>query len=340
LGFTMIRNPKPTNMTEPKPDPISRARKFAWPTVAVGAALWGTDLLLRPRLLNGGMHPAEIVLGEHVLLTLIFVPTLFRFREESGRLRRGEWVGLLFLAWGGSAIATIMLTAAYSNGHALTATLLQKLQSPIAVGLAGVVLKERRSALFWGFFGLAMVAAYLISFGFRSLSDVIGSGAAWPTVYAIGAAGIWGACTVVGRISLRHTRPSVVTGWRFVLALPLLLALNVRHLANGSIASSNSHWSNLWPLLLIVILPDALGMTLYYIGLNNTPASLATLAELAYPISALVLGLSFGGQSMNVGQWVGLGMLLLCLHGIQVTHSVSTSNEQPVDGPQELAGKP
>ncbi len=313
-------------MTESIANPKNRAEKLAWPTIALGATLWGTDLLLRPRLLNSGFHPAAIVLGEHFLLALIFAPTLLSRRAESAKLTRTEWVGLLFLAWGGSALATVLLTSAYSHGNALTATLLQKLQSPIAILLAGVVLKEKRGPLFWVFFALAILAAYLMSFGFQSLSAGLASGTAWPTLYALGAAAIWGACTVVGRISLRHLHPSVVTGWRFMLALPLLIVLNAKPLLTGSIVPAATPWTSLWPLLLIVLLPDAIGMTLYYIGLNRTPASLATLAELAYPISALILGLSFGGQAMNLGQWVGLALLFVALQGIQSTHSVKSAD--------------
>lgn len=320
-------------MSAAPPNETPPTARYAWPTVAFSAALWGTDLLLRPRLLAAGINPAAIVLGEHLLLALIFSPTLFRLRAETAALKRSEWAGLLFLAWGGSAIATILLTAAYRDGNALTANLLQKLQSPIAVVMAGMVLKERRSGPFWLFFGLAIVSAYFMSFGFMSPLQVVGSKAAWPTAYAVAAAAIWGACTVVGRLSLRHASPAVVTGWRFVLALPLLFVLNAQQLFDGSIVGASSHWSNLWPLLVIVAVPDALGMSLYYIGLKRTPASIATLAELAYPISALILGLGFGGQTMTLGQGCGLVLLLLCLQGIQWTHSVREPAEHSGTSP-------
>ena len=108
-----------------------------------------------------------------------------------------------------------------------------------------------------------------------------------------------------------------------MIALPFLLAL-AAHEGIPSI-SHGVNLGSLFPVLLIVIFPDALGMLLYYIGLKRTPASLATLAELAFPATALIISLGDRSQALNLAQWVGLGLLLVCLHLIQSTRSVSVA---------------
>ena len=62
-----------------------------------------------------------------------------------------QWAALLFVAWGGSAVATWLYTKAFTLdfSHALTVVLLQKTQPIVAILLAGLVLKERRQPLFW-----------------------------------------------------------------------------------------------------------------------------------------------------------------------------------------------
>ena len=51
--------------------------------IALAAMLWGGDLLLRPQALSGGWSPARVVLGEHLLLTLVFLVPLLAWAAGS-----------------------------------------------------------------------------------------------------------------------------------------------------------------------------------------------------------------------------------------------------------------
>jgi hypothetical protein len=278
---------------------------------------WALDLALRPIAQKAGLTSVQIVLFEHLALAALFVPSLVRHRSQWQKLNITAWLGLGFIAIFGSAVATLLITEAYRMGSPLVTALLQKTQPIFTVALAGIFLGEHRKRYFWLLFGLALIATYLLGFGF---SPVSGSATIIPVLMALGAAAIWGTCTVVGRVALREMNPSVVAGWRFMIALPFLLVLAAR---DGS-QSIGSHLSlgSLWPVLLIVLFPDALGMLLYYSGLKRTPASLATIAELAFPVTALLLSIGSGIQSLNFGQWFGLVLLLASLHLIQTSRSV------------------
>src|SRR4028119_475077 len=83
--------------------------------VALGAALWGTDGVLRVPLLRE-MSPAAIVLGEHVILLLYSVPAVVLGWASLRRLRASGWLALLVIGWGGSALATLLFTAAFVAG--------------------------------------------------------------------------------------------------------------------------------------------------------------------------------------------------------------------------------
>ena len=291
--------------------------RTGWPFVAIAAMLWALDLDLRPAALRAGLSSIQIVLFEHLALAILFLPSLIRHHQQWRKLPWKSWAGLGFIAIFGSAIATLMITVAYQIGSPLLTALLQKTQPIFAVVLAGVVLREQRKAFFWPLFVGALFGTYLLAFGFAYIDSATKT---VPVLLALGAASIWGTCTVVGRVAIRDLEPSAVAGWRFLIALPFLLLVN----AQGGVQPIGSHmtFESLRPVFLIVLFPDALGMLLYYTGLKRTPASLATLAELAFPATALLISLGDRAQALNIAQWIGLVLLLVCLHLIQSSRSV------------------
>jgi drug/metabolite transporter (DMT)-like permease len=81
-----------------------------------------------------------------------------------------QWVALLIIGWGGSALATLLFTTAFSVGNPTVAILLQKTQPLFAVALAGILLRERLELAYWPCFAVAVVGAYLISLAISGLS--------------------------------------------------------------------------------------------------------------------------------------------------------------------------
>ena len=61
--------------------------------VALGAALWGTDAILRVPLLEV-MSPPAIVLGEHLVLLLYSVPAVVLGWEVFRSLGASQWVAV------------------------------------------------------------------------------------------------------------------------------------------------------------------------------------------------------------------------------------------------------
>ncbi len=301
--------------------------------------LWATDFILRPALLNHpGFTSVRIVFYEHLALSLIFLPLLVTGYSEWRGLSPREWLSLTYIAWAGSAIATVLISMAYQLGNpangALTATLLQKTQPLFAVLLAGPILRERRRPIFWTLFAAAILATYLLSFGFMSPLLALRSPHAASVDCALGASFLWGSCTVVGRQALSTLRPSLVAAWRFTLALPLLVALNAAPLLFAKQHATAPVFDASAVILLagIILLPDVIAMVLYYTGLRSTPASQATIAELAYPLGAMLLGALFLHQRLGVGQYIGIAALIVILPIVQWSRSVRDSRAADPDG--------
>ncbi len=110
--------------------------------IAIGAAMWGLDAVFIVALLHH-FTSTEIVLLEHLLLALFAVPVLIWKRHELKRLNGYDWLSVLFVAWGGSALASILFTMAFNYGNANVILILQKLQPVFAVLLAAAILKEQ-----------------------------------------------------------------------------------------------------------------------------------------------------------------------------------------------------
>jgi len=103
----------------------------------------------------------------------------------------------------------------------------------------------------------------------------------------LGAVIMWAAGTVLGRYALRDVSFPVTTGMRFLLALPVLLVIVL--VDRGGAAFSGYSADQIPAFLGIVIVPGLVAMLLYYLALSHTPASLATIAELGYPLALFLI---------------------------------------------------
>lgn len=121
--------------------PSRRLRGGFW-LVVLGAALWGMDPLFRVILLKN-LTSAQIVLLEHIIISLITIPILWKNRHELRGLGWRHVGALLFISWGGSALATVLFTMGLSSGNLNAVLLLQKLQPLFAIILASLLLKEK-----------------------------------------------------------------------------------------------------------------------------------------------------------------------------------------------------
>jgi DME family drug/metabolite transporter len=270
--------------------------------VALAAALWGTDGLLRLPL-AGQLPAATIVFWEHLLVVIVLVPLLpsaFRaFRAATGR----ERLALVVIGAGASAVATALFTQAFSYGDPVTPLVLQKLQPVVAIVAAAALLGERMRPGYWLFAIPALVGAWLVSF---PDPFSVAPTALVAALLAIAAAVLWAIGTVLGRMVSVRLRSRDVTVLRFAIGLPA--ALVVLLLNGAPIAVSPAQ---LGPLALLALIPGLLALALYYVGLRGTAASRATLAELAFPLTAALIGVGFLGSHLSATQWIGLAVVLV-----------------------------
>lgn len=278
--------------------------------IFLAAMLWATDAPFRVHLTQE-FPSAFIVLVEHLIDVIVVVPIIISLLPQLKKLGVREWGSVLIIAIGGSALASFAFTQAFHYVNPSVAILLQKLQPLIAIGLATTLLKEQLNKHFWLWALLALVGAYFISFA--GLAPKLFVGETFNpnligVALALGAAALWGASTVFGRYALDKVDFKLMTGLRFVLAFVFLLIWNS---ASGNLRYFSVMSASDWLFFAIIaVTSGVVSLFIYYKGLQHTRASIATLAELGFPLAAVVVNYFFLKAALAPLQIVGMAVLL------------------------------
>lgn len=291
--------------------------------VALAASLWGTSALMRePLTRDMGVPSATVVFAEHLVLVLVLLPwlagALRALRAASGR----TIAAVVVIGAGSSALATTLFTAAFAVGDPITPQALQKLQPLIAMLLAVVILGERIRAVFWLFAGPALVGAW-----FLALADPFGVtlSSARGALLAVGAAALWAAGTVLGRLVGAELSPTHITVLRFFFGLLAITAI-VGIRGDGYTIP----WEGVPYVVVLALIPGLLALSLYYRGLRHTPASRATFAELAFPATAAVVGVVLLDSTLVASQWAGFAAVLAAVTALALHENRTTRPAVPV----------
>ena len=283
--------------------------------VGIGASLWATDALFRFPAASR-LDPAFIVFAEHLIALLILTPwVLLRYRRGLFQMSISQWCCAIFAGAAGSALATLFFTASFRYVNPSVAILLQKLQPILVITLASIFLGERPRRGFFGWALIAVAAGFVLSFPdlrFDFLSSAVPGGLdlrSKGVLHSLAAAGIWAVSTIVSKVFIRAIEVDRAIFWRFafgLLTLWLILFLQ----------TSPVRWSGLWDpvnrtgLAYMAIVPGVIAMLSYYSGMRRTSASVTTLVELIFPVSAVILNAVFLKLPLNSIQVIA-GMVLL-----------------------------
>jgi drug/metabolite transporter, DME family len=266
--------------------------------VAVAAALWGLDQWIRGPL-STTTAPATIVFGEHVVLVLLTLPFAYGALRAVVRLGIRHVIAAIVVGAGASATATILFTEAlFVHQDYVTPVVLQKVQPLFAVLGAVVILGERPRPRYGLYLAIALAGTWLM--GLKDPFHPEAHGLA-TMLYALGAAILWALGTVLGRYLARDMRFEHVTTLRFVFGLA---GSAVALVILGDAAFSS--WHDTFWIAVLAVVTGLVAMLLYYYGLRSTPALAATIAELAFPVTAILVGYFKFGQALSGWQWAGV----------------------------------
>jgi len=277
--------------------------------IIFAAALWGLDgIVLRPSLYH--LDVPVVVFLEHSIAFLLMSVFLMYEVRYIRRFTTKAWISMFWVALFGGAIGTMAITKALflvNFQHLSAIIILQKLQPIFAIFLAYIILKERPPRQFYTWTIIALIGSYLVTFGI-ALPDFSGSSIAFAAMLSLLAAFAWGSSTVLGRNALKSGASfQLATYVRFGLTSMIMLAFLLATSRRDAFITLTQ--PNLVTLVIIALTTGGTAIFIYYYGLKKIPASRATIYELAFPVTAVLLDYFVNNSIMGPAQWVGAALI-------------------------------
>ena len=247
---------------------VSKAWKSGPTLIIIAAILWALDGVIRRSLFS--LPPITIVFYEHLIGALILLPLTWSSLLKMKFTRKIVLLtGIISLLSG--LLGTLWFTSALIKVNFISFSvvfLLQKLQPIFAITTASVVLKEKVTQHYLLWAGLALGAAYFVTFPGGVVNFATGDGTVMAALLALGAAAAWGTSTVFSKMLLQQTSHSQATTLRFsVTTLMALIAVFI--LGQGS-SLNTLEITQILRLLFIAISTGMVAILIYYRGLKKT----------------------------------------------------------------------
>lgn len=281
--------------------------------ISISAILWGLDgVILTPQLYN-----LEVSFVVFILHAIPFLLMNIIFFKEYGYLKQFtkiDFTTLFLISLFGGAIGTIAIVKALFlvNFQQLTVVvLLQKLQPIFAISLAAILLKEKLHKNFIVWAVIAMIAGYFMTFGWRLPDFKTGSNTIYASLLAVLAAFSFGSSTVFSKKILHKYNYKTATFYRYGMTTIIMLVVV---LISGSFDQFALSTSQNWIYFIIIAFTTGSGaIVLYYYGLNKVTAIVATICELFFPISAIILDYFVHGTRLSPIQWISAAIMILSI---------------------------
>lgn len=290
--------------------------KFAPLFVIVAASLWGIDgIILRPSLV--GLPVYLVVFVESAIVTIILTPIFAGKSEKIKNLKKKNWISFIGVALFGGAIGTMSITKAlfYVNFVNLSIVILiQKLQPMFAILLAAIILKEKPPNKFYFWAGIAILGAYLMTFGVKSPNISTGDKTALAALFAFLASFSFGFSTVLSKRALINVGFGIGTYLRFGITAIIMFIIVLSLGELSSIQTITSHQLTIF--ILIALITGGPAIFLYYYGLKHISASVSTICELSFPLTAVLLEYFLRENILSIVQWIGVLLLIISMTNV------------------------
>jgi drug/metabolite transporter (DMT)-like permease len=284
--------------------------RFAPLFVIIAASLWGIDsIVLRPYLYT--LPVPLVVLLESGIVVLLLSPFAVKHLKIVKTMETKDLISFLGVAIFGGAIGTMAITKAlfYVNYVNLSiVVLIQKLQPVFALILAAIFLRERLSKSFFLWALLAIIGAYFMTFGTTIPKFDTGDKTTIAALYALLAAFSFGFSTVLSKRALKNVTYATGTFLRFLATtLVMLIVVGIFSEFPAITGVTNTQWLIFG---IIAFTSGGLAIFLYYFGLKRISASVATICELSFPLTAILLEYLIRDNILDWIQWAGAAVLV------------------------------
>jgi len=182
---------------------------------------------------------------------------------------------------------------------------------------------QTREFFIWA--GLAIVGTYFMTFGFKIPNISPENKTFIAAVFALIAALGFSSSTVLSKRALKNVIFELGTYLRFAITAIIMLVIV---LASGEISSiSNISNVQISIFLLIAFTTGGPAIFIYYFGLKNISAYVASICELAFSLVAIALEFFVRDNILSPVQWIGAFILLVSI--LRVTNIRAEKEDIP-----------
>jgi len=296
--------------------------------ISLAAAFWGVDgIVLTPRLYN--LDVAFVVFMLHALAFLIMNTFLFQEYRQIRRFNASDLTTFSLIALLGGAIGTMAMVHALFlvNFEKLTIViLLQKLQPIFAIALAVIFLGERMRRYYFIWASLAIISGYFLTFGTSLPNFNAGDNTLEAALFSLLAAFSFGSSTVLSKKILGRYSFQTATFYRYgFTSLILLIYVLIAGLYTQFDVVSRENWIIFF---IIAVTTGSGAIFLYYYGLRKVRAVIATICELFFPVTAIILDYLINDQRLSWVQWISAFLMLFAIINLNLTNSRQSAAKQ------------
>ena len=297
--------------------------------IMLAAFLWAFDgVVLTPWIIDLGLSDVPtFVFMLHAVASIFLSYFFFKKRSQLKNLDKKDWLAFVLTGLFGGAIGTMAIVAAIiivHSGHLNISVvlLLQKLQPIFAILLAFLWLKERPRKMFYFWALIALIGSYFLTFGFNQPNFDVTS-MFIPAMLAILAAFSFGSSTVFSKKAVTKVSHGLGTVLRFymttgimaliIIIISILNLAGVNTIYQGIDGFKAINWSLIGAFVVVALTTGGTAIFIYYWGLKRVLASRATIYEMMFPISAIMLEFIVRGNILSIGQWIGAIIVLTAI---------------------------
>ncbi len=277
--------------------------------VALCGIIRSTDLFFRTPAVKE-IAVLTLITWEHLINLAVVLPILINNFRQYKVFDRKDFLLFILVGCGASALGILCFTEAFLYMNPALAVLMQKLQPIITISLGAILLREKISHSLVAWSLLAIVSSYFVSFGLTDPFSGEWQKIAIGSIFAILAAFFWGSGTIWGKMLLQKYSQLFVMANRFFFGA--IFTLIISHLFGNGL-QIESVFSETKPvfggIVYMALISGFVATTFFYVGLKWVNATLASILELFFPVSSvLIMWLGFNRPLSGVQIAAGLVM--------------------------------
>lgn len=286
--------------------------------IIIAAFMWGVDgVFFTPRYFTYNLNNTKII----VFLAHLF-PTILLFFYSPKKIMNcfkkfkiKDYANLLSVSVIGGVIGTLSIVKALQlvefNQFSIVA-LIQQLQPIFATILAIVLLKEKPKKSFKYILIISIISIYILKFGLKNPLEINKIELA-PVFFSVVAAISFGFSTVLGRKVTNNYDYYTISFFRFFLTTVITLILIIHAKGEILILKNTFYDMNILLNAIIIMFWGIISTIFYYRGISKVSAISATLSELAYPFTSVLLNIVVYNVKFNFIQILAAIILIFSI---------------------------